>query len=105
VKDENPVLHTLTKYHSKDYSLCEGVKDFSLKVYGELCVVLLPSGINPLPSGVNLLPSGINSLPSGNKPDGSELYTGFGGRPRVSPGEKSVKISMLCPGIMFQTSL
>jgi hypothetical protein len=40
VKDKNPILHTLTKYHSKAYALCEGVKDFSLKVYGE-CVKLL----------------------------------------------------------------
>jgi hypothetical protein len=71
VKDENLVLHTLIKCHPKAYTLCEGVKDFSSKVYGD-CVVLLPSGINPVSSG-------INRLPSGNKPDGSETDTDSGG--------------------------
>jgi hypothetical protein len=66
VKDEKPILHTLILYHSEVYTSCEGVKDFSLKVYGGYVVLLLPSGIN-------LLPSEINSLPSGNKPDGSEI--------------------------------
>jgi hypothetical protein len=37
VKDETSILHTLILYHSKVYALCEGVKDFSLKVYGRLC--------------------------------------------------------------------
>ncbi|MDR1645986.1 MAG: hypothetical protein LBS05_09255 [Tannerellaceae bacterium] len=81
VKDETPVLHTLILYHSAAYILCEGVKDFSLKVYGECCVVLLlPSGINLLPSGINPIPSGINLFPSGNIPDGSETDTGSGGK-------------------------
>jgi hypothetical protein len=50
----------------------------------QCCVVLIPSGINPLPSGINL-------LPSGNKPDGSEMDIGFGGRVTVLHSEMDVK--------------
>jgi hypothetical protein len=38
----------------------------------ENMALLLPSEINPNPSEINLFPSGLF-------PDGSEIYTGFGG--------------------------
>jgi hypothetical protein len=73
VKDETPILHTLIFCHSKVYTLCEGVKDFSLKVYGECIVLLLPSDKKSLPPG--FFPDGRNFFSDGSKifSDGSHF--------------------------------